>query len=65
MLRSGEERREAVDIVRRIGYADGEITPESEVMLERIARILKLDEGAPGKAGKGTARSRPAAAAAD
>ena len=43
MLPSAEERREAVDIVRRIGYADGEITPESEAMLEKIERILGLD----------------------
>jgi len=43
MLPSEEERREAVDIVRRIGYADGEITPESEAMLAQIERILGLD----------------------
>jgi pimeloyl-ACP methyl ester carboxylesterase/tellurite resistance protein len=40
MLPTEEERREALDIVRRIGYADGEITPESEAMLARIERIL-------------------------
>jgi tellurite resistance protein len=44
MLPSAEERREAVDIVRRIGYADGEITPESETMLAQIERILDLDQ---------------------
>ena len=43
MLPTEKERREAVDIVRRIGYADGEITPESEAMLAKIERILGLD----------------------
>jgi hypothetical protein len=43
MLPSKEARRDAVDIVRRIGYADGEITPESEAMLAEIERILGLD----------------------
>ena len=43
MLPSESERREAVDIVRRIGDADGEITPESEAMLAQIERILGLD----------------------
>jgi len=36
--------REAVEIVRRIGYADGEIRPEGEAMLEKIERILGLDK---------------------
>ncbi|HSA79358.1 MAG TPA: DUF3141 domain-containing protein, partial [Geminicoccaceae bacterium] len=44
MLPGMEERREAVDIVRRIGYADGEITPQSEAVLEKIERILGLDQ---------------------
>ena len=43
MLPSESERREAVDIVRRIGDADGEITPQSEAMLAQIERILGLD----------------------
>jgi tellurite resistance protein len=43
MLPTEKERREAVEIVRRIGYADGEITPESETMLEKIERILGID----------------------
>ena len=46
LLPTEAERREAVEIVRRIGYADGEITPESEVMLGRIERILGLDRAA-------------------
>ena len=49
LLPTEEERREAVAIVRRIGYADGEITPESEAMLERIERILKIDQPAKAK----------------
>jgi pimeloyl-ACP methyl ester carboxylesterase/tellurite resistance protein len=44
MLPSVEARREAVGIVRLIGYADGEITPESEAMLAKIERILGLEE---------------------
>jgi pimeloyl-ACP methyl ester carboxylesterase len=49
LLPSEAERREAVEIVRRIGYADGVITPESEVVLAKIERILGLDQ-APGAA---------------
>ena len=49
LLPTEEERREAVAIVRRIGYADGEITPESEAMLEKIERILGLDQPAKAK----------------
>ena len=44
MLPTEKERREAVDIVRRIGYADREITPKSRAVLERIERILGLDK---------------------
>jgi len=43
LLPAEAERREAVDIVRRIGDADGVITPESEAMLSRIERILGID----------------------
>ena len=43
LLPSEAERREAVEIVRRIGYADGVITPESEVVLAKIERILGLE----------------------
>ena len=43
LLPSEAERREAVEIVRRIGYADGVITPESEAVLAKIERILGLD----------------------
>jgi tellurite resistance protein len=47
LLPSEDERREAVEIVRRIGYADGEITPASEAVLARIERILGLDRAEP------------------
>jgi tellurite resistance protein len=44
LLPSEAERREAVEIVRRIGYADGVISPESEAVLARIEAILGLDQ---------------------
>jgi hypothetical protein len=46
MLPTDAERRRALDIVRRIGYADGEIRPEGAAVLARIERILGLEEGA-------------------
>jgi tellurite resistance protein len=46
LLPTEQARREAVDIVRHIGYADGEITPKSEAMLDKIERILGLDQPA-------------------
>jgi tellurite resistance protein len=52
MLPTEGERREAVAIVRRIGYADGEITPENEAVLAKIERILGLDQGARAPAAK-------------
>jgi hypothetical protein len=64
LLPSEQERREAVDIVRRIGYADGEITPESEIMLDRIERILELDQSAPAKPQQRTAQGSSGKAAA-
>jgi tellurite resistance protein len=63
LLPTEQERREAVDIVRRIGYADGEITPESEAMLDRIERILGLEQPAPTKAQERAARGGAKAAA--
>jgi tellurite resistance protein len=65
LLTTEEERREAVDIVRRIGYADGEITPESEAMLEKIERILGLDQAARAKPQQRAARSGSTKAAAE
>jgi hypothetical protein len=65
LLPTEEERREAVDIVRRIGYADGEITPQSEAMLDRIERILGLDQPAPAKPQQRAARGKATKAAAE
>jgi pimeloyl-ACP methyl ester carboxylesterase/tellurite resistance protein len=65
LLRTEEERREAVDIVRRIGYADGEITAESEALLDRIERILELDRPAQSKPAQRAARSSSSATAAE
>ena len=64
LLPTEDERREAVDIVRRIGYADGEITPESEAMLAKIERILGLDRQ-PGAAepSAGESKAEPPAGA--
>ena len=47
LLPNEAERREAVEIVRRIGDADGVITPESEALLSRIERILGIEPTSP------------------
>ena len=65
LLPTEEERREAVAIVRRIGYADGEITPESEAMLEKIERILGLDQPAKAKRQQRAAPGNSTKAAAE
>jgi Protein of unknown function (DUF3141) len=65
LLPTEEERREAVDIVRRIGYADGEITPESEAMLDEIERILGFDQPGRAKPQERAARGRSTATAAE
>jgi tellurite resistance protein len=65
MLPTENERREALEIVRRIGYADGEIRAEGEAMLVQIERILGLDRPARGQAEKTAVRSRPTSVAAD
>jgi hypothetical protein len=65
LLPTEQERREAVDIVRRIGYADGEITPESEAVLDRIEHILRLDQPAQAMPQERAARGRSTAAAAE
>jgi tellurite resistance protein len=58
LLPTEQERREAVEIVRRIGYADGEITPESEAVLARIEAILGMDRPqAPAESASAPARS--------
>jgi hypothetical protein len=56
LLPSMAERREAIDIVRQIGYADGVITPESEAVLAKIERILGLEGIADAAARTGDAR---------
>jgi pimeloyl-ACP methyl ester carboxylesterase len=48
MLPTQGERRKALAIVRRIGYADGEIRPEGAAVLARIEEILGLKAGASG-----------------
>jgi pimeloyl-ACP methyl ester carboxylesterase len=56
MLPTADERREALEIVRRIGYADGEIRAEGEAVLKRIEHILGLDRATPARL-----RQQPAA----
>ena len=65
LLPTEEERREAVEIVRRIRYADGEIRPEGEAMLEEVERILELDKPAPRQTGRRASRGSTAPAAAE
>jgi tellurite resistance protein len=64
MLRSEKERRVAIEIVRRIGYADGEIRPEGEAVLHQIERILELEKPAKtrpqGRAARGGATAEAA-----
>ena len=63
MLPTDAERRRALDIVRRIGYADGEIRPDGAAVLARIERILGLEEGAQASPPQRTAPVRRAGAA--
>jgi tellurite resistance protein len=65
MLPTEEARREALEIVRRIGYADGEIRPEGEAVLAQIERILGLEASAQAKPPKRAAGSGPSEAAAE
>jgi pimeloyl-ACP methyl ester carboxylesterase/tellurite resistance protein len=65
MLPTEGERREALEIVRRIGYADGEIRPEGEAVLEQIERILGLDQPAQAKPQERAAGNRSTEAAAE
>src|SRR5690606_17792821 len=64
MLPTEKERRAALEIVRRIGYADGEIRPEGEAVLQQIERILELDQPAKTKPKERAARRGAIAAAA-
>jgi hypothetical protein len=43
LLPSEAERREALEIVREVGRARGEISAEGEAVLARIERILGLE----------------------
>jgi pimeloyl-ACP methyl ester carboxylesterase len=65
MLRTEKERREALEIVRRIGYADGAIRPEGEAVLQQIERILELDQPVKTRSKKRAARGGATAAAAE
>jgi pimeloyl-ACP methyl ester carboxylesterase len=62
MLPTEDERRRALDIVRRIGYADGEIRPEGAGVLARIEEILGLEAGASAPAAQQAAPARRAGA---
>ena len=64
MLPTEGERRRALDIVRRIGYADGEIRPEGAAVLARIEEILGLEAGASAPAGQRAMPARRSGAAA-
>ena len=44
LLPSEQDRREALDLVRKVGGARGEITPESEAVLRKIEGTLGLDQ---------------------
>jgi hypothetical protein len=50
--------------VRRIGYADGEMLPEVEAVLDRIERILGIDQPAEAKPVTKAAPTRRARGAA-
>jgi tellurite resistance protein len=49
LLPTEQDRREALDLVRKVGGARGEMTPESEAVLRKIEEILGLHQssGAP------------------
>jgi hypothetical protein len=64
LLPSEQDRREALDLVRKVGGARGEITPESEAMLAKIEAMLGLDQGSRAPAAKQTAPARRSGAAA-
>jgi pimeloyl-ACP methyl ester carboxylesterase len=67
LLPSEADRREALEVVRKVGRARGEISAEGEALLARIERILGLE---PGRASEpaatagsaGRAKRRPATA---
>ena len=58
LLPSEAERREAIEIVRKIGAADGVVTPASEAVLAKIERILGLDRAPDAAAPSATSTSQ-------
>jgi tellurite resistance protein len=58
LLPTEQDRREALDLVRKVGGARGEITPESEAVLRKIEGILGLDRGSRAPAEKQAAPTR-------
>jgi hypothetical protein len=64
LLPNESDRREALDLVRKVRGARGEITPESEAVLAKIERILGLDKGSRAPAEKQTEPARRIGAAA-
>jgi poly(3-hydroxyalkanoate) synthetase len=64
LLPNESDRREALDLVRKVGGARGEITPESEAVLAKIERILGLDKGSRAPTEKQTEPARRIGAAA-
>jgi len=65
LLPNEADRREALELARKVGRARGEISAEGEALLERIERILELDQPAAGKSTKRPARSSSASEAAE
>ena len=63
MLPTEDERRKALDIVQRIGYADGEMRPEGAAVLAEIEQILGLEERAKAPTEQQTAPARRTGAA--
>jgi pimeloyl-ACP methyl ester carboxylesterase len=58
LLPSEQDRREALDLVRKVAGARGEITPESDAVLAKIEEVLGLEEGTSALAERQPARAR-------
>jgi pimeloyl-ACP methyl ester carboxylesterase/tellurite resistance protein len=65
LLPSKQDRRQALDLVRKVAGARGEITPESEAILTKIERTLGLEQAAQAKPQEHPARGRATKAAAE
>jgi poly(3-hydroxyalkanoate) synthetase len=65
LLPSEADRREALEIVRKVGRARGEISAEGEALLDKIERILGLDRSAPARPQPRVARGSSSDAAAE